>query len=59
VYRKFDSRSVECFKLGAAVPARVSGGSYRWDAKTKLLHVDSHARDVLIVFKQETRSSEK
>ncbi|MDR3723112.1 MAG: hypothetical protein P4K83_01315 [Terracidiphilus sp.] len=58
-YRKFDARSAECFKLGAAVPARVSGGSYRWDAKTKLLYIEARSKDVAIVFGQETRSSER
>jgi hypothetical protein len=59
VYRKFDARSAECFKLGAAVPARVSGGSYRWDANTKLLHIESRSKDVAIVIEKEARSSER
>lgn len=51
VYRKFDSRSTEIFKLGIGAPVRVSGGDFRWDAKTKVLNVKASARDVVIFLK--------
>ena len=49
VYCKFDARSTETFKLGAGTPVRVSGGSFRWDAKTKVLSVQARIHDVEIV----------
>jgi hypothetical protein len=48
-YRKFDASSTETFKLGAGTPVRVSGGSFRWDAETKVLSVMARTQVVEIV----------
>jgi hypothetical protein len=45
-YRKFDSNSIELFKLGAAAPKRVTGGTMKWDANRKVLIVTSSKKQV-------------
>jgi hypothetical protein len=47
-YQKFDPRSEERFKLGAATPLRVDGGKYTWDSKTRVMTVYSTGKDVRI-----------
>jgi hypothetical protein len=48
MYTKFDARSTEKFKLGAWVPRSVAGGRMQWDARTKVLTVQSTAKSVTI-----------
>ncbi len=54
-YRKFNTRSTETFKLGAGAPVRITGGSFRWDPKTKSLNVHASARDVVVILQQRWR----
>jgi hypothetical protein len=47
-YTKFDASSSEMFKLGAWKPAKVRGGSMKWDETRKVLIVSSKAKTVTI-----------
>jgi hypothetical protein len=47
-YEKFDGTSDEMFKLGSGSPARVEGASMQWDPATRVLHLHSHDRAVLV-----------
>ncbi len=50
-YRKFDGRSEERFKLGAGIPLRVRGGKFTWDPQTKVMTVQTTAKEVRIDLK--------
>jgi hypothetical protein len=50
-YTKFDSASNELFKLAAATPRSVDGGSMSWDDRTKVLRVTASQKTVTIVLK--------
>jgi hypothetical protein len=47
-YRKWDERSRERLKLSAWEPGAVEGGTMRWDATTRVLEVETTAREVVI-----------
>jgi hypothetical protein len=47
-YEKFDGTSEEMLKLGAGSPSRVKGASMQWDPATRVLHLHSHDRAVLV-----------
>jgi hypothetical protein len=47
-YRKYDARSVELLKLGAAIPNAITGGTMDWNGKQKVLTVHAVANDVSI-----------
>jgi hypothetical protein len=47
-YEKFDAGSTERFKFGEWTPRTVTGGKMQWDAKTKVLTVQSTAKLVAI-----------
>jgi hypothetical protein len=48
IYTKFDKDSSERFKIGAAVPKSVTGGTMQWDASTKILTVNSTSNKVTV-----------
>lgn len=48
-YTKFDTNSVELFKLGAALPKSVSGGTMGWNPTTKVLTVKADRKTVTLV----------
>jgi hypothetical protein len=48
VYTKFDTASVERLKLGAWTPGRVTGGTLRWSAETRVAEIDATAGTVSI-----------
>lgn len=48
VYRKYDPKSSERFKIGAGTPASVKGGTMRWDTAAKVLTVESTQPEVTI-----------
>jgi hypothetical protein len=50
-YRKFDATSEERLKLGAGTPASVTGGTFTFDQKTKVMNIKSTAKDVKIELK--------
>ncbi|MGA2812350.1 MAG: hypothetical protein ABSG16_13185 [Candidatus Acidiferrum sp.] len=50
-YTKFDAGSSELFKLGAALPASIAGGSMRWDARRRVLHVTATSKSVTIALR--------
>ncbi len=45
-YRKYDSTSVEHFKLGAWMPKSITGGTMEWDPNRKVLTVHATAKSV-------------
>jgi hypothetical protein len=47
-YTKFDARSTERLKLAAWSPARVRGGSMKWNPDTKTLEVTATAKTVVV-----------
>jgi hypothetical protein len=47
-YEKYDAASTERFKLGEWTPRTITGGKMQWDAKSKVLTVQSTARTVTI-----------
>ncbi len=47
-YTKFDTRSNERLKLGAWTPARVRGGSMRWNSDAKTLEIAASAKTVVV-----------
>jgi hypothetical protein len=47
-YTKFDANSKERLKLGAWTPARVRGGTMKWDAASKTLEIAANAKTVVI-----------
>ena len=47
-YEKFDPFSEEVLKLGASIPIRIDGAAMRWDPASRVLHVLSHDRKVVI-----------
>ena len=51
-YTKFDADSTELFKLGAARPKSVSGGTMDWNATRKLLTVKANRSSVQIVLEK-------
>ena len=53
-YTKWDASSAELFKLGAAVPQTVKGGSMQWDPKTKTLTVKADHKAVEITLVKST-----
>ncbi len=48
-YSKFNSSSVERFKIGAAMPKQVQGGTMEWDASNKILTVTSSKPRVVVM----------
>jgi hypothetical protein len=48
VYTKFDARSTERLKLGAWAPGKVTGGTLRWSADTRVADIDATARMVTV-----------
>jgi len=50
-YTKFDKASTELFKLGAAAPKSVTGGSMKWNPKTQVLVVVSKSPSITINLK--------
>jgi hypothetical protein len=50
-YRKFDADSEERFKIGAGIPVKVRGGRFMWNSNTKVLTLQSHAKQVHISIK--------
>lgn len=49
-YRKFDESSSERFKIAAAIPKAVKGGTMHWDSSTKVLTVNSTSNEVTVLF---------
>jgi hypothetical protein len=47
-YTKFDPHSSERFKLGAAIPKSVTGGTMQWDSATRILTVNSACNNVTV-----------
>jgi hypothetical protein len=47
-YDKFDPVSEEMFKLGASIPVRIEGAEMSWDPASRILHVRSRDRRVVI-----------
>ena len=47
-YDKFDPSSEEILKLGACSPVRIDGAAMKWDPASRILHVLSHDRKVVI-----------
>jgi hypothetical protein len=47
-YDKFDPSSEEIFKLGACSPVRIDGAAMKWDPASRILHVLSHDRKIVI-----------
>jgi hypothetical protein len=47
-YSKFDQDSEELLKIGAGTPVRVKGGTFTWNAKTKVLMVSASGKTVRI-----------
>jgi hypothetical protein len=47
-YTKFDARSNERLKLGEWAPARVRGGSMKWNPDAKTLEISSTGKTVVI-----------
>jgi hypothetical protein len=48
IYKKFDERSEERFKLGAWEPGSIEGGEMHWDAATRVLSVTATSKAVTI-----------
>jgi hypothetical protein len=48
VYRKYDRRSSERFKIGEGTPASVKGATLNWDAAAKVLTIESTEPNVEI-----------
>jgi hypothetical protein len=53
-YRKFDTISEERFKLGAAMPLKVIGGTFTWNPALRVLDLHSNRRSVLIKMRPRT-----
>jgi hypothetical protein len=49
-YRKFDENSSERFKIAAAIPKAVKGGTMHWDSSTKVLTVNPTSNEVIVLF---------
>jgi hypothetical protein len=47
-YTKFDASSKERLKLAAWTPARVRGGTMKWDAARRTLEIAANAKTVVI-----------
>jgi hypothetical protein len=48
VYTKFDASSIERLKLGAWTPGRVTGGTLRWSADTRVAEITATSASVVI-----------
>jgi hypothetical protein len=47
-YRKFDTHSVEEFKLGASTPKAIRGGRMSWDRAKEMMTIQASSRDVTV-----------
>jgi hypothetical protein len=48
-YAKFNAHSSERFKIGAANPMSITGGTMQWDSAEKILTVHSNNNKVTVV----------
>lgn len=48
-YTKFDDKSVELLKMGAATPQAVQGGSMEWNAKSRVLTIKANRKTVTVL----------
>lgn len=52
VYKKFDAKSSERFKLGAATPRSMQGGTMRWNEANRVLSVKATSPNVTVLLKE-------